>query len=72
MYAAVLFLFRFFPQLPQTAPANLLAPVGEKVARRTAEQARSSGVAIIVDAMTDNRNRTASDVRHYFDKYGLP
>ena len=20
--------------------------------------------------MTDNRNRTASDVRHYFDKYG--
>ena len=29
-----------------------------------------SGVAIIVDAMTDNRKRTASDVRHYFDKYG--
>ena len=29
-----------------------------------------SGVAIIVEAMTDNRNRTASDVRHYFDKYG--
>ena len=28
------------------------------------------GVAIIVEAMTDNRNRTASDVRHYFDKYG--
>ncbi len=28
------------------------------------------GVAIIVDAMTDNRKRTASDVRHYFDKYG--
>lgn len=29
-----------------------------------------SGIAVIVDAMTDNRNRTASDVRHYFDKYG--
>ena len=29
-----------------------------------------SGVAIIVDAMTDNRNRTASEVRHHFDKYG--
>ena len=29
-----------------------------------------SGVAVIVDAMTDNRNRTASDVRHYFDKFG--
>ena len=27
-----------------------------------------SGVAIIVEAMTDNRNRTASDVRHAFDK----
>ena len=28
------------------------------------------GVAIIVEALTDNRNRTVSDVRHYFDKYG--
>ena len=28
------------------------------------------GVAVIVDTMTDNRNRTASEVRHYFDKYG--
>jgi YebC/PmpR family DNA-binding regulatory protein len=28
------------------------------------------GVAIIVEAMTDNRNRTASEIRHYFDKYG--
>ena len=28
------------------------------------------GVAVIVEAMTDNRNRTASDVRHYFDKFG--
>jgi len=28
------------------------------------------GVAIIVETMTDNRNRTAGDVRHYFDKYG--
>ncbi|MDL2287835.1 YebC/PmpR family DNA-binding transcriptional regulator [Oscillospiraceae bacterium OttesenSCG-928-F05] len=29
-----------------------------------------SGVAVIVEAVTDNRNRTASEVRHYFDKYG--
>ncbi|MBE6709100.1 MAG: YebC/PmpR family DNA-binding transcriptional regulator [Ruminococcaceae bacterium] len=29
-----------------------------------------SGVAVIVECATDNRNRTASDVRHYFDKYG--
>ncbi|QCI78663.1 YebC/PmpR family DNA-binding transcriptional regulator [Hankyongella ginsenosidimutans] len=28
------------------------------------------GVAIIVDALTDNRNRTASDVRSLFSKYG--
>ena len=28
------------------------------------------GVAVIVETMTDNRKRTASDVRHYFDKYG--
>ena len=28
------------------------------------------GVAIIVEAMTDNRNRTASDVRSYFTKHG--
>jgi YebC/PmpR family DNA-binding regulatory protein len=27
-------------------------------------------VAIIVEAMTDNRKRTASEVRHFFDKYG--
>ena len=29
-----------------------------------------SGVAVIVETATDNRNRTASDMRHYFDKYG--
>jgi YebC/PmpR family DNA-binding regulatory protein len=28
------------------------------------------GVAIIVEALTDNRNRTASDVRSTFTKYG--
>jgi YebC/PmpR family DNA-binding regulatory protein len=28
------------------------------------------GAAIIVEAMTDNRNRTASDVRSYFTKHG--
>ena len=28
------------------------------------------GVAVIVEAMTDNRNRTAGSVRHHFDKYG--
>ena len=28
------------------------------------------GVAVIVETMTDNRNRTAGEMRHYFDKYG--
>lgn len=28
------------------------------------------GVAVFVDALSDNRNRTAADVRHLFSKYG--
>jgi YebC/PmpR family DNA-binding regulatory protein len=28
------------------------------------------GVAVIVEALTDNRNRTASEVRHLFSKHG--
>ena len=28
------------------------------------------GVAVIVEALTDNRNRTAADVRHMFSKHG--
>ena len=28
------------------------------------------GVAVIAEALTDNRNRTAGDLRHYFDKFG--
>lgn len=29
-----------------------------------------NGVAVIVEGLTDNKNRTAADVRHYFDKFG--
>ena len=29
-----------------------------------------NGVAVIVECLTDNKNRTAADVRHYFDKFG--
>ena len=29
-----------------------------------------SGIAVIIEALTDNRNRTAADVRHAFDKFG--
>ena len=30
----------------------------------------AAGVAVIVNTLTDNRNRTAADVRHIFDKFG--
>ena len=29
-----------------------------------------NGIALIVETLTDNRNRTAGDLRHYFDKFG--
>ena len=28
------------------------------------------GIAVIVETLTDNRNRTAADLRHFFDKNG--
>ncbi len=30
----------------------------------------SGGIAVIVETLTDNKNRTASNIRHYFDKFG--
>ena len=30
----------------------------------------SGGSAVIVECLTDNKNRTAGDVRHAFDKHG--
>lgn len=29
-----------------------------------------NGIAVIVETLTDNRNRTAGDIRHFFDKCG--
>jgi YebC/PmpR family DNA-binding regulatory protein len=43
---------------------------GENYESVTYEGYGPKGVAVIVEAMTDNRNRTASEVRHNFDKYG--
>jgi YebC/PmpR family DNA-binding regulatory protein len=43
---------------------------GEQYEVVTYEGYGIGGVAIIVEATTDNRNRTAADVRHYFDKFG--
>ena len=43
---------------------------GDSYERVTYEGYGPCGVAIIVEAMTDNRKRTAAEVRHHFDKYG--
>ena len=43
---------------------------GDSYERVTYEGYGPGGVAVIVDAMTDNRNRTAAEIRHNFDKYG--
>ena len=43
---------------------------GDNFERVTYEGYGPRGVAIIVDAMTDNRNRIAAEVRLNFDKYG--
>ncbi len=29
-----------------------------------------NGIALIVEGLTDNKNRTSADIRHYFDKFG--
>lgn len=43
---------------------------GEQYEAITYEGYGPSGIAVIVETLTDNRNRTAGDIRHYFDKYG--
>ncbi|MCL6472629.1 MAG: YebC/PmpR family DNA-binding transcriptional regulator [Firmicutes bacterium] len=42
----------------------------EKYEELTYEGFGPAGVAVMVDIMTDNRNRTAADIRHIFTKYG--
>ena len=46
------------------------AGAGDSYDSITYEGYGPGGVAIIVEAMTDNRNRTAGSVRHHFDKFG--
>ncbi len=43
---------------------------GENFEEITYEGYGINGVAVIVEASTDNKNRTAADVRHAFDKLG--
>lgn len=46
------------------------AAAGENYEEMIYEGYGPSGVAVIVESMTDNKNRTAADVRHIFDKFG--
>lgn len=43
---------------------------GDNYEEITYEGYGPGGVAVIVEAATDNRNRTAGDIRHFFDKFG--
>lgn len=42
---------------------------GESYENGSFEGYGPGGVAIIVDVLTDNKNRTTSAIKHYFDKY---
>jgi YebC/PmpR family DNA-binding regulatory protein len=43
---------------------------GEQIERVVYEGYGPGGAAILVEALTDNRNRTGSEIRHAFDKHG--
>ncbi|NLT15517.1 MAG: YebC/PmpR family DNA-binding transcriptional regulator [Clostridiales bacterium] len=56
--------------IKRTIEKALGSASGDNFESVTYEGYGPAGVAVIVEAMTDNRNRTASEVRHHFDKYG--
>lgn len=43
---------------------------GDSFEEVTFEGYGPSGVAVLVETVTDNRNRTVSDIRHHFSKHG--
>ncbi|UJA20225.1 YebC/PmpR family DNA-binding transcriptional regulator [Thermoleophilia bacterium SCSIO 60948] len=43
---------------------------GDEIERVVYEGYGPGGAALLVDALTDNRNRTGSEVRHAFDRHG--
>jgi len=43
---------------------------GDEIERTVYEGYGPGGVAILVEALTDNRNRSGSEIRHAFDKHG--
>ena len=56
--------------IKRTIEKALGAGSGDNYERVTYEGYGPNGVAVIVEAMTDNRNRIAAEVRLLFDKYG--
>ena len=56
--------------IKRTIEKALGSAAGDNYESITYEGYGPCGVAVIVETMTDNRNRTASEMRHYFDKYG--
>jgi YebC/PmpR family DNA-binding regulatory protein len=43
---------------------------GEQYEEMTYEGYAPGGVAVMIEVLTDNRNRTAPEIRHTFEKYG--
>ena len=43
---------------------------GESYERTNYEGYAAGGVAVLLDAMTDNRNRTVAEIRHVFSRHG--
>jgi len=56
--------------IKRTIEKALGAGSGDNYETVTYEGYGPCGAAVIVEAMTDNRNRTAAEIRHHFDKYG--
>jgi YebC/PmpR family DNA-binding regulatory protein len=46
------------------------AGAGGEIERVVYEGYGPAGVAVLVEALTDNRNRTSAEIRHAFDKHG--
>lgn len=61
-----------FPMITLTVPIKKAVADSDKsdFFEITYEGYGLGGIAVMVEALTDNRNRTAADVRHYFDKFG--
>ncbi|MEG1581971.1 MAG: YebC/PmpR family DNA-binding transcriptional regulator, partial [Clostridia bacterium] len=50
--------------------ASMEGTAGDNYESITYEGYGAKGIAFIVECLTDNRNRTAGDVRHLFEKHG--